>query len=178
MGEHAEIRDYNATHRSQMAEPYTRVLAADASPLDTYIDLTGRKKDLERDLNAVKAQLVPVAEQLKQEFSHRGVRSERHAATGKLVYLTRKIWARARSEGETVTSAERAAAAAAMAADPDLSAFVEPGFNVNSLSAYFRDLAKERAETGAPVMNLSDLVPEHLRDVLALTEDYTLSVRS
>lgn len=139
--------------------------------LDEFVKLTETKRDLERDLRMVKEQLKPIEADLLEEFADRGVSGERHAASGKLVSITRKIWARAKG-------GNKAAAAAAMAADPELSGFVEPGWNTNSVSAYFRELAATAAADGNPVTDLMSLVPVELRDVLELTEDHVLSVRS
>jgi hypothetical protein len=144
---------------------------ATASTLDLFVELTETKRDLERELRMVKEQLKPLEAALLDEFVEQGVSGQRHAATGKLVSITRKIWARAKD-------GNKAAAAEAMARDDELSAFVEPGWNTNSVSAYFRELAANAAANGDPVTDLMSLVPVELRDVLELTEDHVLSVRS
>jgi hypothetical protein len=146
--------------------------ATEPTTLDQYVSLTEAKRELERELRMVKEQITPLQEQLLEEFAERGISGERHAASGKLVSITRRIWARARDGSSKHLAAE------AMAKDPELSTFVELGWNTNSVSAYFRELATAQKDAGEPVTDLSTLVPVELRDVLELTEDHILSVRS
>lgn len=140
------------------------------SALDQFVELKDRKTQLERELRDVKEQLGPLEQQLLDEFAAEGVSGKRHAATGKLVSITRRIWARAHN-------GDKPAACAALQA-AGLGDYVEPGFNVNSLSAYFRELASQRIDAGEPVTDLSSLLPPALVGAIDLTQDHQLSVRS
>lgn len=139
--------------------------------LDRYVALAAEKSSLDGQLTAVKDELALVEQQLLDEFTREGVTSKRHAATGKLVHVTRRIWARA--NGDRTATAE-----AISRAGGEISSFAHLDFNVNSLSAYFREQAREREATGDPVTDLATLVPAVLREHIALTEDHRLSVRS
>jgi hypothetical protein len=140
--------------------------------LGRIIDLTDRKRQLDSELRKIKAELEPLHAQMLNEFATRGETSARHAATGKLVYINRRTWARA-SDGD-----KAAAYDALVAAGGDLAAFAERGFNTHSLSAYFREQLKIREAEGHPVTDLNELVPDGLRGVIELTEDHTIGVRA
>lgn len=139
--------------------------------LDEFVRLTHAKKDLEAQLRLIKDQLAPLEKTLLDEFSAEGVNGKRHAATGKLVSITRQIWARA-------AGGDKAAAAEALKRCPDTAAFVEPSFNVNSLSAYFREKARDAEAAGQPVLDPAELLPAELHGAIDLTDDFKLSVRS
>lgn len=137
--------------------------------LDQFVDLKARKADLERELRAVKEDLAPLEAALLEEFAAEGVAGKRHASSGKLVSISRKVWARA-------AGGDKDAAADALV-DAGLGDYVQRGFNTNSLSAYFREQLREKTEQGEHVA-LEDLLPEPLRGRVELTEDQALSVRS
>ena len=139
--------------------------------LTLFVELNEQKATLERHLRATKEELDALERQLLDEFSQEGVTSKRHAATGKLVHITRRIWARA-------AGGKAEAAEALRAHGGELAEFVELGFNTNSLSSYFSEQAKRRAEDHDPVTDLAELVPADLRDAIALTDTHSLRVRS
>lgn len=143
---------------------------AEATTLDQFVTLKDRKTDLERELRDIKEQLGPLEQQLIEAFAQEGVTGKRHAATGKLVSISRRIWARAHA-------GDKPAACAALAS-AGLGDYVEESFNTNSLSAYFRELASQHEAAGQPVTDLEQLLPEPLRGAIDLTQDHTLSVRS
>lgn len=138
--------------------------------LDQFVALKDRKADLERQLRLVKDELAPLEQALLEEFAAEGVSGKRHAGTGKLVSISRKVWARAHG-------GDKGAAADALEA-AGLGDYVQRGFNTNSLSAYFREQLRERTDTGEIVSDLTDLLPAQLRGHIDLTEDAALSVRS
>jgi hypothetical protein len=141
------------------------------SLLDQFVTLSDRKQDLERDLRGVKDDLGTLEQQLLDEFATEGVSSKRHTASGKLVHITRRIWARA--------AAGKADAAQALRAHGgELAEFVELGFNTQSLSSYFSEQAKRRADDHDPVTNLAQLVPVDLQSFIELTDTHSLRVRS
>ncbi len=141
--------------------------------LAQLVELTQLKRDVEAGLLRVKKAIEPREEEVLRIFAERGEKSARDAASNKIAYINRRVWCRP-AEG-----VDKAAAAEAMLADPDLSAFVEQGFNVTSLSAFFNEQAKELEAEGRPVTDdaLIDLIPEPLRGVLALAPTYKVGVR-
>jgi hypothetical protein len=138
-----------------------------STTLDRFIELTERKRELEKELRMLKDQLAPLEDDLLDELAQRGESAVRHAATGRLVSIRRQIWARA---------ANGKPAACAALADVGLSEYVEETFNTHSLSAYYRELATQRRQAGQPVTDLEQLLAPRLRGVIALTEDHRLSV--
>lgn len=138
--------------------------------LDQFVALKDRKADLERQLRLVKDELAPLEAALLEEFAAEGVSGKRHAGSGKLVSISRRVWARA-------TGGDKASACAALRA-AGLEEFVAESFNTNSVSAYFREQLKERTDAGEIVDDLDALLPDELRGHIDLTEDAALSVRS
>ena len=134
------------------------------------VELTATKKTVEANLKDVKEQLAEVSARVMAHLGEEGLDSVKDAASGKTIYLNRRIWARA--------ATDKPAACAALKQYEDLADYVEETFNTNSLSAYFREEAKRiAAETGQPVTDLNELLPPDLRDVIALTQDHVLGVR-
>lgn len=148
-----------------------RAIAEDTT-LGQVVELTDLKRTLDAELKRVKDELKPLEEAMLDEFAERGESSARHAATGKLVYIRRQIWARAAEDKAAACAALRAAG---------LDEFVAESFNTQSLSAYFRELAKNELEAkGIPTTQeaLEQLLDEPLRDAIALTQDNQIGVRS
>lgn len=144
--------------------------AAAGTLLDRYVELAEQKTLLEARLRTVKDSMAATSAELLDQFANEGVTSKRHAATGRLVHVTRRIWARAAGGNKP------AACEALLAAG--LGDFVEPSFNTNSLSSYFREQAKQRQEAGQPVTDITDLLPDSLKTAIELTEDHQISVRA
>lgn len=158
------------TELRQVRDAIGRLAEIDMSLLDRFVRVKTTKSTLERDLRLVKLAIDPLQELLKEEFAEEGVSGKRHAATGKLVSITRQIWARAVDDN-------RDAAAQKMRDLPDLAAFVSLGFNVQSLSAYFREQARDWLDEHGQPADLEQLLPTQLHGLIELTEDHTLSVR-
>lgn len=141
------------------------------SRLDEFVDLADQKAALERQLRGVKEQLDILETELLDEFAQEGVSSKRHAASGKLVHITRRIWARP-------ATAKADAARALQQHGGELAEFAELGFNVQSLSSYFSEQAKRRADEHDPVTDLTDLLPGDLQGFIELSDTHQLRVRS
>jgi hypothetical protein len=133
------------------------------SNLDRYVELTQRKRELEAELRIVKRDLGDTEPDLLEEFKEGGWRRVNHAASGVTVYLHRQIWARPATDQ-----------APQALKDAGLGQYVQEGFNVHSLSAYFRELAKNRVEQGDPVTDLEQLLPPELQGHIHLTQDVGL----
>lgn len=138
--------------------------------LGQVVELTEVKRQLDVALKTVKDKIAPRHEELLEAFADEGVTSKRHAESGKLVYVNRRIWARAATD-------DKAPACEALRA-AGLAEFVQEGFNTTSLSAYFNEQAKNAEADGTPVTDLEELLPESLRGAIALTEDHKIGVRS
>lgn len=150
--------------------------------LDEFVRLTIRKQLIEAAKRKTTGRLAELEAQILEDFATNGESGRRHAATGTLVSTARRIWARVAREGDEATDAERERAADALIA-ADLGDYVQRGFNVNSLSAYFRELAqahdeaqRELPEDQRTPLDVDQLLPEQLRGAIELTDQPTLSV--
>ena len=139
------------------------------SQLDQWVELSQRKRELEAELLKVKAELAELSESIRTDWADEGVRSKRTAG-GVLVHTRRQIWARA-------ADGDRARAAQALRALPEFEHLAQLDFNVNSLSAVFRQKAKEAAEEGV-YLSLGQLLPAGLVGAIALDEDIELRLRT
>lgn len=144
--------------------------AAAGTTLDQFVALTHLKRELDAALADVKKALAPRAAEMVADLQAAGTDGVRHSASGAMVSIGRKIWARATTSKPDACAALKAAG---------LGDYVEEGFNTNSLSAYFRETYKTEAAARREAGNLApitmdDLLPASLADHVALTEDFTL----
>lgn len=146
-------------------------LAANGTTLDQYVQLTLLKRRLDAATKRVKTELEPRMDELLDYYSERGSSGERHAGTGKAVSINRTLRA------AVAKGVEKPAAAAALKAH-GFEEFVEEGFNLSTLSAYFRDQERQYiAEHGvAPAPEA--LIPDELKAVLSIYPDIKLGVAS
>jgi hypothetical protein len=138
----------------------------DALVLDRFAELTQRKRELDRELKQVKDEMAPLEQELLQRFAENGWQKVSHKGTGYTFYVRQQIWARA-ADGDKAAACEALRAAG-------LGDFVAESFNYQSLSAYFRELADQRAFQGEPLTDLEVLLPEELRGSIQLTTDFSL----
>ena len=102
----------------------------DMEILAKFVELTAERKSLEAKAKDIKANIDALERQLKEQFIQAGVQSIN--VDSSTVYLHRQIWARpANGDFRTACRSLRALG---------LKDFVEPRFNVQALSAYYRDL--------------------------------------
>lgn len=145
--------------------------------LDGFIALDHLKKAAKKISDAAKDEIGDkdegVMALLLEQFVDEGVRSKKHAETGRLAHITNRIGA---SCADGVAKPD---AAKAMEQIEELSAFVELGFNFNSVSAHFREQVKELEEKGVPITDdaLTELIPEELRGVIRLSKTPYIGVR-
>jgi len=144
--------------------------ATEQTTLGRIIELTDHKRSLDRQLRALKAELEPLHQQMLDEFAQRGETSARHGATGQLVYINRRTWARA-ADGNKDRAYDALIAAG-------LHEYAERGFNTHALSAYFREELKRRQEHGDPVTDITELLPAELQGAIELTTDHSIGVRA
>lgn len=134
--------------------------------LDAFVKLTKTKRDLDAELRAVKNEIAGVETDLIDRMADLGVSRIGHDQSGMTVYLRRQV--RVKNMGD-----DRGAACAALKA-AGLGSFVAESFNLNTLSAYFREQLDERTKQGEIVDDVSALVPADLTGVIDLTEAHDL----
>jgi hypothetical protein len=118
--------------------------------LKRFVALEERRRQLEAEVEAVKAEAAELEQRLLPQFEHSGM--ERVSIDGLTVYLERKLWAKAKDgdKPSVCTALKRC----------HLGDYVEETFNTNSLSAYIRELDRERRPlppTLAPVLDVSEV---------------------
>ena len=119
-------------------------------------DFEERRRQLEAEIDAVKAEATQLEEALLPQFEQGGL--EKVSIDGRTVYLERKLWAKAKDgdKGAVCKALKRA----------HLGDYVEETFNTNSLSAYVRELDREGKPLGPS-----------LREVLEISEVFRLRTR-
>jgi hypothetical protein len=146
--------------------------------LDRFVALDVLKKGAETIVNATKKQTGDrddgVMAMLMEEFSARGVSSERHAASGRLAHINSRVFPRV-AEGYA-----RDYVAQRMRDVDEMAAFVELGFNLNSIRSFFTERIKALEEQRVPITEdaLARLIPDELRGLLELVPMPVISVRS
>lgn len=124
--------------------------------LEEFLTQTDQVSVLETALAELKRSRGRTEEHLRTEFTQVGVSSLK-STDGRVVYLARMVWARAKNGDKlAVTAALRSVGAA------DL---VTETFNTNSLSAYVREFDKNDEE-----------IPAELLEVIDIAETYQLKV--
>jgi hypothetical protein len=122
-----------------------------------YVELSKARADLETELEALRKRSEEIEPVLLEQMSADGM--QRVNAHGRTVYVHRQLWAKARGDKSAVVEALRGCG---------LPQYVTPeSFNTNSLSAYVREIEQGEGE-----------LPTALKDVLELTEKYSLRVRA
>lgn len=124
--------------------------------LEEFLTLTDQVSTVDTALSELKRRRALTEELLRTEFTQVGV-SQLKATDGRVVYLSRQLWARAKDGNKlAVTAALRSMGAA------DL---ITETFNTNSLSAYVREFDKNEQP-----------IPEELAEVIDVAETYQLKV--
>lgn len=125
--------------------------------LERFLKADDTVKALEKQLDDAKKKRTQADERLRAAFERDGVANIK-ATDGRTVYLQRQLWARAK-DGNRVAVTEALVTVG-------LDDLVQPGFNVNQLSAYVRELDAA-----------GEVVPPALADVIDVTETFALRVR-
>jgi hypothetical protein len=127
----------------------------DTKAVSRLVELVAKKRALEADVKTLSREIAEIEESLLEQFGEAGVSSIR--TEGGTVSLSRQLWATCKDgDYERACSALRAAG---------LDEFVQPRFNSNSLSAYFRELDRE----GRPI-------PAALEGAIDVAERFQLRV--
>lgn len=146
--------------------------AGEATLLDQYIAAVQRKKQLQAQAKLASEAASDLEQRLLDQFEAEHVSAKKTAA-GATVHIIRKVWARPAGG-----KAGRPAAVDALIA-AGLDTYVQPDFNVHSLSAYFRGEIERRAEEGSPVTDVAELLRElhpELDGAIELTDDHRLGI--
>lgn len=126
-----------------------------------FIELTSRKRAIDAEKREIQKELDDLETEILDEFADEGI--DRISVDGYTIGLRRDIWARPAKDPDTGETLRDAAVNALRAAGLD--DYVKEDFNVQSLSAYVRELV----DNGDPI-------PDELRDALHVTEGYKVSV--
>lgn len=135
-----------------------------ADRIAEYIELSEKKRTLEADLRSLKARIADAREPLLDEFSTHGLKRVADDDTGRTLYIHRAI--RIKNMGDDRTAACEALRAAG------LGHYVAEGFNLNSVSAYFREMLDELDSPVDP----NSVLPDELKGVIELVADVDLRV--
>lgn len=123
--------------------------------VNRLVELTVRKRELEAQAKELAREIQELEESLLEQFGEAGISSVR--AEGGTVSLSRQLWA-------TCADGDYSRACAALHA-AGLDEFVQPRFNSNTLSAYFRELDRD----GRPI-------PKALEGAIDVAERFSLRV--
>lgn len=152
------------------------------NPKDQYVRQTLLKRLHEQAAKKIGVGLEALQNAIIEEMVEEGAQNFKHAATGKTLYLSRKVWARIAREGKDATDAEKAAAMEALR-EAGLGDYVAENFNVNSLSAHFREEWDKRlqAERDKPEderlpLTIEDILPEPLAGKIDLSDAPSLNL--
>jgi hypothetical protein len=123
--------------------------------LKRFVALEERRRQLEAEIDTIKAEATELEERLLPQFEQSGM--ERVSIDGRTVYVERKLWAKAKDGDKP---------AVCKALNCRLGDYVEETFNTNSLSAYVRELDRE-----------GRTLPPSLAAVLDVSEVFKLRTR-
>ena len=124
----------------------------------SFKKLAERKRELEASLREVKNQMAAEQEPLLDELAESGLRSAK-LEDGSTIYIHRSVFVGAKD-----TDYDRACDALA---DAGMGEFVQRRFNVNTVSAWYREATAD-----------GESIPSALEDVLDVNERVSLRVRS
>ena len=141
--------------------------------LARFSELAREERELEKKLKKVEAEMAALEEPLKDQFSDLGMSNAR--VGGLTIYLHTQLWAGAakreivNADG-TVSVVGDAETTCEALIEAGLAEFVKPNFNVNTLSAWVRELPEDQA-TGLPIL------PPELEGKISITKKYSLRTR-
>lgn len=159
--------------------------------VDELVRTTFRKRVLEQAVRQCNRRITELEEPVIDQLIEDGHRKVTHAATGGTAAIDSKLWAKLdvdidddtpKTVADEIKARAKAAAGDALIA-AGMGEYVRSDFNLNSVSAYFReqvkayraeqDLLPENERTPRPV---EDFLPEPLRGHLVLDDTPTIRV--
>jgi hypothetical protein len=170
----------------------SRLLYGDSydNPTDELIRTTLEKRALEQAVGRLNGRIAELNEVVVEELIERGDTGGKHAGTGASYRVGSRLYAKLRIPLEHVRREDveplRASTKAAVGQtliEIGLGDFVRPDFNLNTLSAYFREQIKEYRETQLALPEhervpkaASEFLPEELRGLIELDDTPTITV--
>jgi len=124
--------------------------------LKRFVALEERRKELEGEIDRIKAEATEIESALMPQFEQAGI--ERVSVDGRTVYIERRLWAAAKNGDKPALCKALKRAR--------LSDFVQETFNSQSLSALVREWDRE-----------GRAMPPSLREVLEVSEVFKLRTR-
>jgi hypothetical protein len=160
------------------------------NPTDELIRTTLEKRALEQAVGRLNGRIAELNEVVVEELLERGDTGGKHAATGASYRVGSKLYARLVADTDGMPKHEAEAlragvkgAAGHVLSEVGLGDFVRPDFNLNTLSAYFREQIKEYRETQLALPEhervpkaASEFLPEELRGLIELDDTPTITV--
>lgn len=134
---------------------------------EQYAMLDERKRELDNQLNDVKEKMKEVEDELLTFFEKKGISNI--SIAGKTLYLHRQLWAGYKNDMDNAVEALKKAG---------LNDYVRENFNTHSLSAYFRELYREREEEAKGIIKPEDILDPDLKEEIKLTERVQIRARN
>ena len=177
-----------------LARLHSRIASGDSydNPTDELVRKTLEKRALEAAVRRLNGRIADLDEMVVEELAARGDRGGKHDATGASYTLARKIWAKLpvdveglpREQADAIRADAKAAAGQALR-DAGLGDFVREDFNLNTLSAHFREQIKayDEAQRALPEHERTpkaaeEFLPAELRGLIELDDTPHITVRS
>jgi hypothetical protein len=170
----------------------SRLLYGDSydNPTDELIRTTLEKRALEQAVRRLNGRIADLDQQVVEELIERGDTAGKHAGTGASYRVGSKLYARLvvdvdgmpRDQAEALRAGVKGAAGHVLS-EVGLGDFVRPDFNLNTLSAYFREQIKEYRETQLALPEhervpkaAHEFLPEELRGLIEIDDTPTITV--
>lgn len=183
-----------------LAKPYRnlyyRVATGDEynNAVDELTRVTLRKRRLEAEVRRCNIRIEQLDPEVCEEFAAAGDRGRKHDATGCSLTMKRKVWARLdvdtaglpKGEADQIKAAHKPLVAEALQTEEvGLGDYVKPDFNLNSISAHFREQvdAYDEEQQGLPEHKrvpraVDSFLPDPLVGLLKLDDTPRIEVRA
>lgn len=184
-----------AINASRISALRGRVAYSDeyVNPEDQLTRVTLAKRRLEAEIKRYNRAIEACEEQVVDDWLANARSGSKHAATGATLRLDQKVWAKLEVDDEDLSADDATALKAQVKGDvgeileriPDLAGMVRPDFNLNTLSAYFREQvrtynAEQQAlpEDERVPRPVESFLPEALQGLLRLEDKPRIQVRA
>ena len=141
----------------------------DFTKLRRFAELTERKKAIEAEGKAIKAEMDALEPVIIEEMADTGLQNAN--INGRTYYINRRLFA-GPAEGRTKYDVAEALKSAG------LNEYVNETYNSNSLAAYVRQCVHEAEGASLSTEEMRGLLPEPLRDVLKIGDVFVLASRA
>lgn len=166
------LEDHDARPNGEHADLMRKVTGTTEylNPRDEYVRRTLRKRRLEAEIRAENKRLADLEQDILEDMAAEGEAAYKHAATGKTVVITQRVYAK---------PAEDRDKAGAALQDAGLGDLVQRTFNTNTVSAHFNQAVKDwRDENpGTPVPPIDTFLAPAMREAWRLEYEPKLTVR-